>query len=158
MIVLILESPMTEFSCLDCKHHTHYYQSVGMGETEPELDFYCNHELVAEFEIKHDLELVNIAEKCDYFQYNITVEQIYLASINEQEIRRLGNLIKKEYLLESHTESSLKIAFYLIAKSAINLYAKNYANENWCLETLKNRDLLTELLQKLQHYFLEVHQ
>jgi hypothetical protein len=129
-----------------------------MGEIEPELDFYCNHELVAEFEIKHDLELVNIAEKCDYFQYNITVEQIYLASINEQEIRRLGNLIKKEYLLESHTESSLKIAFYLITKSAINLYAKNYANENWCLETLKNRELLTELFQKLQHYFLEVHQ
>jgi hypothetical protein len=62
-----------------------------MGETEPELEFYCEHELVAEFEIEDESELVDIAENCDYFQYNITVEPIYLASINEQEIRRLGN-------------------------------------------------------------------
>ena len=158
MIVLILESPMTEFSCLDCKHHIHYYNSPSMGEGEPELEFYCEHELVAEFEIEDESELVDIAENCDYFQYNITVEPIYLASINEQEIRRLGNLIKKEYLLESHTESSLKIAFYLITKYAINLYAKNYANDNWCLETLKNQELVKELANKLQHYFLEVHQ
>lgn len=45
MIVLILESPMTEFSCLDCKHHIHYYNSPSMGEGEPELEFYCEHEL-----------------------------------------------------------------------------------------------------------------
>ncbi len=94
MIVLILESPMTEFSCLDCKHHIHYYNSPSMGEGEPELEFYCEHELVAEFEIEDESELVDIAENCDYFQYNITVEPIYLASINEQEIRRLGDITR----------------------------------------------------------------
>jgi hypothetical protein len=142
----------------DCKHHTHWYNSPNMGEGEPELEFYCDHKLVAEFEIEDESELVDIAEKCDYFKDNITVEQIYLASTNEQEICRLSNLIKREYLLESHTENSLKMAFFLIAKSAINLYAQNYTDENWCLETLKNRKLINELAQKLQHYFLEVYQ
>ncbi|MBS9391542.1 MAG: hypothetical protein HEQ33_22695 [Dolichospermum sp. WA123] len=85
---------MTEFSCLDCKHHIHYYNSPSMGEGEPELEFYCEHELVAEFEIEDESELVDIAENCDYFQYNITVEPIYLASINEQEIRRLGDITR----------------------------------------------------------------
>ncbi|MEA5526957.1 hypothetical protein [Nodularia spumigena] len=149
---------MTEFSCLDCKHHTHWYNSPNMGEGEPELEFCCNHKLIAEFEIEDESELVNIAENCDYFEDNITVEKIYLASINEQEICQLGNLIKKEYLLESHTENSLKMAFFLIAKSAINLYAKNYSDENRCLETLKNHELVKELANKLQHYFLEVYQ
>jgi hypothetical protein len=67
-------------------------------------------------------------------------------------------MIKKEYLLECHTPNSLKIAFYLIAKSAINLYARNYRDENWCLETLKNQELVNELANKLKHYFLEVYQ
>jgi hypothetical protein len=139
--------------CIDDEDELKYLEELLDLENDAEFKKKCD-----EFEIEDESELVDIAENCDYFQYNITVEPIYLASINEQEIRRLGNLIKKEYLLESHTESSLKIAFYLITKSAINLYAKNYANDNWCLETLKNQELVKELVNKLQHYFLEVHQ
>jgi hypothetical protein len=140
---------MFKKSCLNCKHHTFYYTANSIK---------CNHDLFPEFTVNDESKLENIAGNCDYFENKINVEQIYIFSINEQEICRLGGIIKREYLLESHTQNSLRIAFYLIAKSAINLYAKNYADENWCLETLKNQELVKELANKLQHYFIEVYQ
>jgi hypothetical protein len=87
-----------------------------------------------------------------------TVNEIYLASINNLETYRLGSIIKREYLLECHTQNSLKMAFFLITKSAINLYAKNYADGNWYLEVVGDKNLIQELREKLQHYFIEVYE
>ncbi len=56
--------------CLDCKHSGHFYNPPSMGEGEPELEFYCNHPGVPEFEIEEESELFEIAEKCSYFEHS----------------------------------------------------------------------------------------
>jgi hypothetical protein len=38
------------------------------------------------------------------------------------------------------------------------LYAKNYADGNWYLEVVGDKNLIQELREKLQHYFIEVYE
>jgi hypothetical protein len=56
-----------------------------------------------------------------------TVNEIYLASINNQEVVKLGVKIKQDF--ETHTETSLNIAFRLLANESIKQYKVNYADE-----------------------------
>jgi len=124
-----------------------------MGEGEPDIEFYCNNLSVEEFEVSEESELFDIAEKCQYFESNET-EKIYKFSISCQRIIDLGQKIKKLYEAGNYTENSLKMGFGMIAQSAINEYADNYADSQWCAETLGDQEIVRELSKMLKEYFL----
>ncbi|MBD2629668.1 hypothetical protein [Trichormus variabilis] len=140
---------MFKKSCLNCKHHTFYYTANSIK---------CNHDLFWEFVVNDESELENIAGNCDEFEDNITAKHIYFMAINDNQICQLGVKIKREYDLENHTLTSIFLAFHLIAKLAVNYYAKEHRDNHWCQQTIDNQELMNQLVTRLKYYFLEVYQ
>jgi len=148
---------MTQFGCLDCKWHEVHYNAPSMGEGEPDMEFYCNNPQVEEFEVEDESELLVIAENCEHFEDNLNEKiawGIYQLAISRQRIVETGQTVKRQYNAGDYTENSLKMAFGMIAQSAINEYANQFMDSEWCTEALADKEFVGKISAKLREHFL----
>jgi len=143
-------------SCLDCKWAEFDYIPSTWGEGEPDLEFECLNPNVEEFEVDDENELEERAENCEYFQDNDEriVSAICEFATNHERIIRTGQRVKQEYNAGDYTENSLKMAFGMIAQSAINEYSNKFMDSEWCTEALDDKEFMGKISAKLREHFL----
>ena len=72
-----------------------------------------------------------------------------------QGICSTGQRVKQQYNAGDYTENSLKMAFGMIAQSAINEFAEdNSLGTEWCTEALDNKEFVLAISRELRKHFL----
>jgi hypothetical protein len=144
-------------SCLDCKWADFDYIPPRWGEGEPDLEFECLNPNVKAFDFDEESELEEIAENCEHFEDNLDeriVSEVCKFATNHEGIISTGQRVKQEYEVGDYTENSLKMAFGMIAQSAINEYANKFMDSEWCTEALDDKEFMGKISAKLREHFL----